>query len=82
MQSKEVQERMFNLVAGWSKSGLSQKVYCEQHSMRYHVFHYWFKRYREQQEATMGNGFIPLQVSQSIPGCRFLTMLTHRSGSS
>jgi hypothetical protein len=65
MQSKELRERMLDLVANWSQSGLSQKAYCEQHGIRYHVFHYWFKRYRQQAEPEAGNGFIAVRVQKS-----------------
>ena len=64
MQSKEVRERMLNLVADWSKSGLSQKAYCEQQKVAYHVFHYWFKVYRQQAEPGAANSFIPVYVQR------------------
>ena len=38
----EVRERMFELIEQWQQSGLSQKAFCEQHSIRYYVFHYWY----------------------------------------
>ena len=44
----EVREQMFKLIEQWQQSGLTQNVFCQQQSIKYHVFHYWYKRYREQ----------------------------------
>ena len=43
----EVQQKMFDLIEQWKISGLSQKAFCQQHQVRYGVFHYWYKQYRE-----------------------------------
>lgn len=60
--SNEVQQQMFTMIASWQQSGLTRKAYCEQHSIRYHVFHYWYKKYRDSQLSDKQPGFIPLQV--------------------
>ena len=65
MQSKDVQEQMFNLIRGWQNSGLSQKMYCEQSGIRYHVFHYWFKRYCNKNPGNKEGTFIPIQIQSS-----------------
>lgn len=62
MQNQETQERMFNLISGWQQSEVSQKLYCEQHGIRYHVFHYWYKRFRESRADNKVRTFIPLQI--------------------
>ena len=49
MQSKEkeaVQQQMFDYINQWQQSGMTQKVFCGQVNLAYHVFHYWYKRYR------------------------------------
>ena len=61
MQNQEVQEQMFSMIARWQQSGISQKLYCEQHGIRYHVFHYWFKRYRDR-NANSDTAFIPIHI--------------------
>ncbi len=66
MQGKEVRERMLKMVANWSQSGLSQKAYCEQQEVAYHVFHYWFKVYRQQHEPDAANSFIPVHVQRPM----------------
>src|SRR4051812_11714429 len=60
--SDKTQQQMFLMIASWQESGLTQKVYCEQHSIRYHVFHYWYKKYRDTQLSDKKAGFIPLQL--------------------
>lgn len=69
----KVQEQMLELVASWKDSGISQKEYCEQHHIRYHVFHYWYRRYREHQTPSDNARFVPLTLQhtseyQSGPG--------------
>jgi len=37
---------MFSMIRNWKESGQNQKAYCEAHSIPYHQFHYWYKRYK------------------------------------
>lgn len=59
------------MIASWKQSNLSQKGYCEQNQIRYHVFHYWYKRYRVEQLNSSEPAFIPLNVKRSFSeaGC-------------
>jgi hypothetical protein len=59
---KQTQEDMFSKITSWKQSGLSQKAYCEQNNIRYYVFHYWYKRYRDQRDAVLDPTFVPLTV--------------------
>ena len=62
MQSKEqTREQMFSMIADWQHSGRSQKKYCIEHNIAYHVFHYWYKRYRNQQSPCTAS-FIPVNI--------------------
>ncbi len=63
---KNIQDKMFALISSWKHSGLSQKAYCEQSQLRYHVFHYWYKRYRDEQSNCSEPAFIPLNVKPSF----------------
>lgn len=58
----QVREQMFSMITSWKQSGLSQKDYCEQHNITYHVFHYWYKCYRNVQSSAKNEGFIPLKI--------------------
>src|SRR5665213_786413 len=62
----EVREQMFKLIEQWQQSSLTQNVFCAQQSIRYHVFHYWYKRYREQHADHPGNAasFVKLHIGK------------------
>lgn len=59
-------QQMFEMIEQWQQSGLTQKVFCQQHPIRYHVFHYWYKRYREQHWGVDNNNssFVKLQITK------------------
>jgi hypothetical protein len=65
------QQQFFEGIKRWQQSGLSQKTWCEQNNMAYHVFHYWYKRFRNQHpqtEASSKNSFVQLQVQDHLSG--------------
>jgi hypothetical protein len=71
-QVEQVKEQMYAHIEQWKQSGLSQKLYCEQQAVKYHVFHYWYKLYRDQHhqaapepDPTSPATFIPLTLSTS-----------------
>lgn len=66
----EGRQQKFAMIEQWRGSGLTQKTFCEQQSIRYYVFHYWYKRYRLQQVSAENNtgSFVKLQVAKSSPG--------------
>jgi hypothetical protein len=39
-------EKMLSIVEDWKQSGQNQNSYCKAHSIPYHRFHYWYKRYK------------------------------------
>jgi hypothetical protein len=47
----------------WQVSGLSQKAYCQQHKLSYHVFVYWRVR---QKDATFTENTLPSVVPVHI----------------
>jgi hypothetical protein len=61
----QVREQMFSMISCWQQSGLSQKAYCEEHGIRYHVFHYWYKCFKDARLPAKENGFIPLKIERS-----------------
>ena len=62
----EVREQMFSLIEQWQQSSLTQNVFCAQQSIRYHVFHYWYKRYRERHADQQSNStsFVKLHIAK------------------
>lgn len=61
MQSKDVQQKMFEYIDQWQQSGLTQKAFCQKVNLSYHIFHYWYKRYRDN-ATEPGSAFIKLDV--------------------
>jgi hypothetical protein len=58
---------MFQGISRWQQSGLTQKAWCEKNNVAYATFHYWYKKYRsEEQEPSIecsdGGGFVQLMV--------------------
>jgi hypothetical protein len=57
----------FAMIRSWQQSGLSQKAYCQVNNIKYHVFHYWYKTYRDKQPSH-STSFIPLHISDLQAG--------------
>jgi hypothetical protein len=69
MQNKEeVKNQMFSHIKKWKSSNQSQKAYCLEHNIRYYVFHYWFKRYRDHQAEKKDNppSFVKLSITEPV----------------
>ena len=69
MQNKEEnRQKMLVMIEDWRGSGLNQQQFCSERGIRYHVFHYWYRRYRSKQKAESfqdsqaQSGFIPVQT--------------------
>ena len=66
MESKEqARDHQFAMIASWQQSGQSQKKFCLQNNIRYSVFHYWYKVYRNQ-KATDGGSFVALDMAPQL----------------
>lgn len=62
MESKQqTRHQHFAMITLWKQSGQSQKQFCLQNNIAYHVFHYWYKVYRDQQPA--GGSFVALNLA-------------------
>ena len=62
---QETKEAMFAHIRQWQSSALSQKAFCEQFQIRYHVFHYWYRLFKdagEQKTSAPAAGFVRLHV--------------------
>lgn len=66
MESREqVRDRQFAMIASWQQSGQSQKQFCLQNNISYHVFHYWYKVYRNPGSASIGS-FVGLNIEPQL----------------
>lgn len=66
MRSKEeFRQTMFSKIVEWQSSGLRQKAFCQEQNLKYHVFHYWYTQYREEQQQAVAapKGFTELKPS-------------------
>jgi len=66
MQNKEqLRQQKFSMIEEWRRSGLSQKAYCAQNNIAYHIFHYWYKHYRKTRPTAdvVATSFVKLEVS-------------------
>ena len=62
MLSKEqVKNEIFGKISAWQQSGLTQKAFCQQHNIAYHVFHYYYGRFRIKENDKPAS-FIKLQL--------------------
>jgi hypothetical protein len=57
-------QQMLSMVEDWKRSGQNQRAYCQAHSISYHQFHYWYKRYKMGQVPgnDSGSSFIEVQL--------------------
>jgi len=60
------QSKMFSLIESWKASGQSQHVFCKEQSIAYSNFHYWYKKYREQQQGAPREAFLPIRIKKSM----------------
>jgi len=60
-----LQEEMNFHIQSWQQSGQSQKEYCQENNLAYHVFIYWLTKLRRQQ-GPIEQSFIPLTMSPPV----------------
>ena len=52
-------EKMLPYIKEWESSGQTKKAFCQQRGIAPSVFHYWYKRYRQE---NMPEGFIQIST--------------------
>ena len=57
-------ENMFSSIREWQSSGLSQRAFCEAHQIRYHVFHYWYRVFKDagEQNSSTPASFVRVHI--------------------
>jgi hypothetical protein len=48
-----LQQLMFSLIEVWRSSGKTQIDFCKEKNIAYHKFHYWFRKYSNQNPASI-----------------------------
>lgn len=59
---QQIREHYFSMIATWQQSGQSQKKFCLQNDIAYHVFHYWYKVFRNHSADNRGS-FVEVSIS-------------------
>jgi hypothetical protein len=65
MQTKDVRQQLFEHINAWKASGVTQKDFCGQANIPYHIFHYWYKVYRDLNKVD-SSSFVKLQVNTAV----------------
>jgi hypothetical protein len=67
VKDNSIREQMFASITSWMSSELSKKQWCEDQGITYHVFHYWYRKYRDEHpESTDDNSFVRLTVKPDV----------------
>ena len=62
-KNESVREQMFASIVSWQQSDLSQKECCRQQDIAYHIFHYWYRVYREEHtQSGTDDSFVSVSV--------------------
>jgi hypothetical protein len=70
VKDNSIREQMFASITSWLSSELSQKQWCRDQGITYHVFHYWYRKYRDEHpEPTDDNSFVRLNVKPEVDAC-------------
>jgi hypothetical protein len=70
------QNEMFALIESWRSSDQDQHQFCKERNIAYHVFHYWYKKYRTGQPSSIPvSEFISLNLSPSTSGSAVLELI-------
>jgi hypothetical protein len=65
MQNKNEQRAKFlEMITQWKESGLSQKAFYTANNIPSHVFYYWYKVYKTEQQST--DSFLPVKIRPTI----------------
>ena len=75
-QGNRTSAEMFPLIRQWEESDLNQREFCARHGIKPHIFGYWLRRYREQQQPSdKSKGFIPIEVEAASGAAVFAEII-------
>lgn len=58
-----IREKMFDLIEQWKQSGLAKKEFCVRHQIANATFHYWFKKYNQNDDSGE-TSFVPIHIKE------------------
>lgn len=62
---QQTKAQQLAMILTWQQSGQSQKHFCLQNNIAYHVFHYLYKVYRNQLAANSGS-FVVVNIAAQV----------------
>ncbi|MES1249662.1 MAG: hypothetical protein ABUL46_03215, partial [Chitinophaga rupis] len=63
-KDEQLRDKMFENIRAWQQGDVSQKEWCRQRDIPYHIFHYWYRKFKDQQEPAGESGsFIQLAMT-------------------
>lgn len=64
VKDAQLRDRMFSSIRSWQQSDATQKEWCQQQGIPYHIFHYWYRKFKDQQGLADDDGaFVQLAVT-------------------
>jgi transposase-like protein len=71
VKNDSIRQKMFASIASWQSSELTQKEWCRQQGISYHIYHYWYRKYRDEHpESDKANPFVRLAIkSEAAASC-------------
>ncbi|HVW59006.1 MAG TPA: hypothetical protein VHC48_03190 [Puia sp.] len=63
VKDEQLEEKMFSSIRSWQQREVSQKEWCRQQDIPYHIFHYWYRKYKDQQESPDKGAFVQLAMT-------------------
>jgi hypothetical protein len=67
-QTHTLQQLMFSLVEVWKTSGKTQMEFCKEKDIAYHKFHYWFRKYNNQDSEPLPGSFRRINAQPARSG--------------
>ena len=62
--ARKYELQMFSLIRQWRESGVSQIDFCKKKSITYATFHYWYKKFRDNEPSEEVNpSFVPVTIT-------------------
>jgi hypothetical protein len=65
--SRTAKSQMFSIIRQWQVSGVSQIDFCKKKSITYATFHYWYKKFRDNEPSEeVVPSFVPVTITDTV----------------
>ena len=75
-------QKMFALIEGYQKSGLTQKAFCETEGLALSTFQYWISKYKKyhQRDSSPAEAFVELKAQSPLSSFGNAIILSYPNG--